>query len=389
MNKVSNTMTKKKVMSKETELELAKFIKLLESQIFESIIRDLELLNDLASEAILFLRKETSLGTWVKTTVDDEKERSVDTITKDTERLLSSIEDINKFGISEERFTKCFTILNQISINGIIINRLCANTTNGKVKILKKQLDESKNKFVETNIRLVLSVARKYSNRGIEFGDIVQEGIIGLLKAVDKFDYNRGFKFSTSATWWIRQSITRAISDQGKLIRMPVHATEALNKIHQVKKAMYNHTGEEPTIEELSKQISIPVDKIKALIECGTIPLSMSMTVSDQDEFILEDIISDHSPEPFDQVSFKEMSNIIDEVLSCLSPMEEMVIRMRFGLGYELPMTIMEVASVIQKSRARVDQIFHAGIRNIRKMRRLELEEYAMKNGRSPLIGEE
>jgi RNA polymerase primary sigma factor len=323
-----------------------------------------------------------SLAKWVKSTVnDDETVIQADVVAQNTQFLVEAL-ILYKKNNNIKILQHAIKLVHLININGIVFHRLVNNSKNVKIQNIKFDLDKCKNKFVESNMRLVISVARKYSNRGMDLHDLVQEGSIGLLRAVDKFELVKGFRFSTHATWWIRQAITRAIADQSRVIRIPVHATEAINKINSVKKALSQKMQYEPKIEDIARHAGIAVDKVRGLMEQGATPISTSTPILNED-LVLEDVISDNIPDPSEQTSFSEMAAILDKVLGTLHPQEEMVIRMRFGLGVPRQ-TLIDHGNQVGKSKSRLSQLYQSGMNTLRRKRRYLLEDYSLKNGRNP-----
>jgi RNA polymerase primary sigma factor len=230
--------------------------------------------------------------------------------------------------------------------------------------------DRAKARLLESNLRLVVSVAKTYIGRTkkLTFLDLIQEGNIGLMKAVDKFEYRRGYKFSTYATWWIRQAITRAIADQARTIRIPVHMIETINRLVKVSKALVQKLGRDPSIEELAKAMKIPVDKVNDMMQIMQEPLSMETPIgSEEDDTHLSDLIEDEATvSPFREVSFRIMRETIDEVLDILSPREKMIVCLRFGLKDGYPRTLEEVGSMFHVTRERIRQIEEKAINKLR-----------------------
>ncbi len=244
---------------------------------------------------------------------------------------------------------------------------------NRRMSIGEAKARRAKKEMVEANLRLVISIAKKYTNRGLQFLDLIQEGNIGLMKAVDKFEYRRGYKFSTYATWWIRQAITRSIADQARTIRIPVHMIETINKLNRISRQMLQEMGREPTPEELAERMEMPEDKVRKVLKIAKEPISMETPIGDDEDSHLGDFIEDATIEsPVDSASSEGLGEATREILASLTPREAKVLRMRFGIDMNTDHTLEEVGKQFDVTRERIRQIEAKALRKLRHPSRSE-----------------
>lgn len=261
------------------------------------------------------------------------------------------------------------------------IGKIPLLTAEEEVKLaqqIERGSQKARQKLTEANLRLVVSIAKKYIGRGLSFLDLIQEGNQGLMRAVEKFDWRRGYKFSTYATWWIRQAITRAIADQARTIRIPVHMVETINRVFKITRALTQKLGREPTVEEIAEAAELPVEKIREIYRISQDTTSLATPVGDDEDSFLGDFIEDVSqPSPYDETSKELLKELIREVLKTLDPREAEVLKLRFGLGGDPPKTLEEVGRIFGVTRERIRQIEAKAIRKLRHpSRRKQLQGY-------------
>ncbi|GAA0811388.1 RNA polymerase sigma factor RpoD [Colwellia sp. D2M02] len=277
-----------------------------------------------------------------------------------------------KLGDIELDVERCIYKLNQVE-EETFLNIHGIKDINRRMSIGEAKARRAKKEMVEANLRLVISIAKKYTNRGLQFLDLIQEGNIGLMKAVDKFEYRRGYKFSTYATWWIRQAITRSIADQARTIRIPVHMIETINKLNRVSRQMLQEMGREPTPEELAERMIMPEDKIRKVLKIAKEPISMETPIGDDEDSHLGDFIEDGSGElPVDSATAENLKGATHEVLAGLTAREAKVLRMRFGIDMNTDHTLEEVGKQFDVTRERIRQIEAKALRKLRHPSRSE-----------------
>ncbi|HJX60008.1 MAG TPA: RNA polymerase sigma factor RpoD, partial [Thermodesulfobacteriota bacterium] len=252
------------------------------------------------------------------------------------------------------------------------------------VKAIEKgeaRAKEAKSELVKANLRLVISIAKRHINRGLPFLDLIQEGNIGLMKAVDKFEYQRGYKFGTYATWWIRQAITRAITDQARTIRIPVHMNEIINKLNRISRTLVQQNGREPTLEEIAEKMGMSLDKVEKILKITKKPISLETPIGEEEDSRLEDFIEDKEAiSPQDAAISSNMAKWIQKVLSTLNEREEKILRMRFGIGEKHDHTLEEVGQDFNLTRERIRQIEDKALRKLKHSSRADKLRSFIKN---------
>ncbi len=288
------------------------------------------------------------------------------------EALKSDAAYVVKLTEFKEEIERCVSKMSAVeSETGLSIHDI--KDINRRMSIGEAKARRAKKEMVEANLRLVISIAKKYTNRGLQFLDLIQEGNIGLMKAVDKFEYRRGYKFSTYATWWIRQAITRSIADQARTIRIPVHMIETINKLNRISRQMLQEMGREPTPEELSERMLMPEDKIRKVLKIAKEPISMETPIGDDEDSHLGDFIEDNSiTQPLDSATGNSLKDATQEVLAGLTPREAKVLRMRFGIDMNTDHTLEEVGKQFDVTRERIRQIEAKALRKLRHPSRSE-----------------
>lgn len=329
-----------------------------------SLISNMKTLHDKRQEMLQIISE-------VSKSAKKQYEKKYTLIDKKIEETLVSL-DLNKKIIDEmiKRISKQTRFMDEAE-SGVV------RTVLTQIIGIEGSLKVVKNRLIQANLRLVINIAKKYLNRGLSFLDLIQEGNMGLMKAAEKYDYQKGYKFSTYSTWWIRQAITRAIADYARTIRVPVHVLETMNKITKVTISLFQELGREPSLEEISGKAGLPLEKVRKIMKVSNEPISIETPIGD-DESKLGDFIADpNSPSPFNELVGISLKEEIDKVLSTLTPREEKVIRMRLGIGEKTDYTLEEVGEVFGLTRERIRQIEAKALRKLKHpSRRKRLESF-------------
>ena len=364
-NKENNTVDAKNQDNKEKEKEKEKVLKLLKVAKEKGKITYGELAAELGEanpeEIDKVFDAFEELGVNVLKDEDDLLEPDIEDLEEVENIKIDDLDVVNMDGVSVDDPVRMY--LKEIG-------RIPLLSFDEELELAKRVLEndeEAKQKLAESNLRLVVSIAKKYVGRGMLFLDLIQEGNMGLIKAVEKFDYKKGYKFSTYATWWIRQAITRAIADQARTIRIPVHMVETINKLIRTSRHLLQILGREPTPEEIAEEMEIPVEKVMEIQKIAQDPVSLETPIGEEDDSHLGDFIpDDESPAPHDSAAYTLLKEQLEEVMSTLTPREAKVLKLRFGLEDGKARTLEEVGREFQVTRERIRQIEAKALRKLR-----------------------
>ena len=305
------------------------------------------------------------------------KEDVIDAFSEELKKSIIEVDSLQKNIISISKKTKlsktdiekeCVLCKKQIEQKEISFGMKTSDMKKALRDLLhgEKEVNEARNAMIEANLRLVISIAKRYLGRGLSFSDLIQEGNSGLMRAVDKFEYKRGYKFSTYATWWIRQAITRALADQSRTIRIPVHMVETINKITKTARGLVQELGREPTPFEIAESLKLPVEKVHGILKVSKEPISLETPVGEEDSHLMDFIEDKAMPSPLDSAIRDDMKKKIDQILCSLPAKEESIIRKRFGIGFDAPYTLEEVGLEFEVTRERIRQIEVKAIRKLK-----------------------
>lgn len=368
-------VNKRKLLTREEEVELAKIIEVGRVEVVGILLGNDFVKKEIKNLLTKIRKAEINaedifedLDTREENDEVDEDKRKKE-LKKAAKKLLQVHKLITKKG--KKISSETIQIFISLGVSAVFISRWIerVNKDNKFLAEAQRRVEQRKNEFIEANLRLVISIARHYFNRGLDLADLIQEGNKGLIKAIDKFEWRRGFKFSTYATWWIRQAITRGIADQGRLIRVPVHMGESLNKMMRAKRELDEELDRDASPEEIAEQTSLPVKKVKQLLEIRD-PVSLDMTVGEDEESRLGDFIEDQSFIPADEFTAESsLREKLEAVLETLSPKEKDILRLRFGLGCE-EHTLEQVGEKYAVTRERIRQIEAKALIKLRDPRR-------------------